>query len=259
MKEEWNALKTLALSSIFGAFLMVLMFISGGMNTKEYLRDAKLADGSEADWRDKAAAVLYSPGELHVAHFKSEINCQHCHSPAKKVDDEYCISCHPADDFKTNTNKEVLRDAHITIIKEMSCFACHTEHQGLGGRISVTLDLNGHRTKLKHELQEDCKQCHISDYERAHPNMINEKCVVCHKLEKTFSFKTHTFRHTDVKGLQINVYSTDFVKLPYPEQGQCEECHKIKFHVGEMGRNRQLPSSVDGAFDCLSCHNLKKM
>lgn len=259
MKGEWGALKTLAVAYIFGTMLVILMFLTDGSGQKEYARNIELSDGSKADWRDKTASLLYSPGALHAAHFKSEINCQNCHIPGKKVDSQYCTSCHSKEDFKTNTKNEVLRDSHITVMKEMSCFSCHTEHKGLGGNISVVLNLQGHKTKIKQDVQKECKQCHVSDYKRAHPNMSKEACVDCHKLENPFLFTVSTFRHTDVKKLGIDPNSSDFIKLPYPDQGQCEECHKPKFHVGEKGINQSVPSAVDGEFDCLSCHNFDNM
>lgn len=257
MRGEWNALKTLTVSGIFGMLLVILMLVSEGTNQKEYLRDAKLVDGSEADWRDKTASVLYSPGELHAAHFKSEINCQHCHTPGKKVDSEYCISCHSGEDFRINSKKEVLRDTHLTVTEEMSCFACHSEHRGLGGKISPVLDFKGHKTLIDKEIREDCQPCHASDQKQSHPNMNNDTCVDCHKLEEPFAFKTQTFRHTDVKELKIDENSIDFIKLPFPDQGQCEDCHEPQFHVGEKGINLAYPSSVSGEFDCLSCHTFK--
>lgn len=258
MKWEWSGLNNLAVTFILGVILVVLMFLTQSMTPKEYLRDAKLIDGSEADWYDKAAAVLYSPGELHAAHFKSEINCQHCHIPGKRVSSDYCISCHSKEDFRKNTKEDVLRDSHIAMIQGMSCFDCHTEHQGLGGRISVVLDLEGHKNKIKPELQADCKQCHLSEFKNAHLNMINQKCVDCHTLEQPFLFKNHTFRHTDLTKLQIDSYSNGFIKLSNPEEGVCKDCHQPDFHVADRTENGQIPS-IEGEFDCGSCHNLNRI
>lgn len=255
MKREWGTLQTLLVAFILGTLLTVVMFVADGVNQNELTRDKKLDDGSQGSWRDKVASVLYSPGQLHAAHFKSEINCQNCHSPAQKVKSDYCISCHSKADFTKNTKDGVLRDSHFTFIKELSCFTCHTEHKGLGGRISQELDLAGHQTRLGKALEQDCKQCHTSEYKIAHPDMINKTCEDCHKLEEPFSFKSHTFRHIDVKKLQIDPKSTAFVKLPYPDKDQCEGCHLPKFHVGEKGIDPINPASVEGGFDCLSCHN----
>lgn len=255
MKKEWSALKTLLISAFVGIGLIFIMYGLDTENQREYLRDKELTDGAEADWHDQLASILYSPGELHTAHFKSEINCQHCHSPGKKVASDYCISCHSKKDFQKNTESKVLQDTHIFIKEEITCFACHSEHQGLGGDISVSLDLNGHETYLKKQIREDCVKCHVSDQKRAHPNMSNETCIDCHKLENPFSFKTQSFQHTDVNELKIDENSTEFIKLPFPAEGNCDECHKPGFHVGERGFEKATPPPVEGEFDCLSCHN----
>lgn len=255
MKKEWDAFKTLLVSAVIGVGLVILMFGIDNTEQKEYLRDETLNDGNESDWHDKLASVLYSPGELHSAHFKSEINCQHCHIPGERVSSDYCITCHSKKDFKNNTTSEILTDTHLFIMDEMTCFNCHSEHRGLGGNISISLDLEGHKTHLIKSVREECVECHQSDQKQAHPNMKNNQCIDCHKLEQPFSFHTNNFVHTDVEELKINKNSLDFIKLPFPSNGECEDCHKPNFHVGEKGFDRSSPPQIEGEFDCLSCHN----
>jgi|GEM_PF-2723329 len=257
MKKEWGALHTFAVAFLVGIVLVTVMIVSDNLHPKaDHTRSAQLTDGSAGGWSDKVASFLYSPGELHAAHFKSEINCQNCHTPGQPVQSEYCVSCHSKADFTANSPQEVVKDAHLVFIDGVTCFTCHTEHRGLAGNISVPLDLAGHKLKLDDKLQKDCQQCHISDYKQAHRDMVNKTCEDCHKLSEPFSFKAHTFRHTDIQKLHIDPASKAFVKLPYPEHGECEQCHEPQFHVGEKGVSTTTPGSIDAdGFDCLSCHN----
>ncbi len=252
---KWNGPIALVVYLVVAIILTAIMYSSYLKTTEAFDRSQELPEGNPVSWVDKTALFLYSPGEIHASHFKSEINCQHCHTPAKTVKSTLCLSCHSEQDFKQNTESEVIADTHLTLKEQQSCFNCHSEHKGLVGEISVELKYEGHKTMIDEKIREDCFSCHQSEGKLAHLNMISESCIDCHKLEEPFHWDNVTFKHTDVEELEIDPSIKSFTKLPVPDKGQCIDCHEENFHINNLKDERDVLPSVEGTFDCRVCHS----
>ncbi|MFN7249979.1 MAG: cytochrome c3 family protein [Anaerobacillus sp.] len=252
---KWTTTKAIILFSIVGFFLVCFMFFSLNDEPITFERHEDMTE-IESSWDlNKLATVFYSPGELHSVHNQVIIQCQHCHKPLNQVSNERCSGCHTENDFIENTKNIVLKDAHLEITANLqSCFDCHTEHQGFGGSISGVFNYDGHRTLIEENYREECSRCHLSEAKTKHVNMINETCSDCHKLEEPFQWSATTFNHLKVEKLKIDINIRNFTRLPFPDKGQCSDCHESGFHIEKEKKVDGVITNVEGNFDCTICH-----
>lgn len=244
---------------MIGIILVGIMLSTNYEKPIEYERDEKLQAGNSERLSSKLAFYLYSPGEVHVTHYKKEITCKHCHSPAVKLGKSNCTSCHSKQDFKENSSTSLLEETHTTLLDQGTCLTCHTEHQGAKGKITIPLQLDEHKTVIPKTIKKKCSACHRSEGKKAHENMDSDKCNDCHKLDEPFNWEKADFKHDSIKKLKINSSLNSFTNLPIPENGECESCHEKGFHVIDRKNEKDYITTIEGKFDCKTCHNFQNI
>ncbi|MDH4099550.1 MAG: cytochrome c3 family protein [Nitrospirota bacterium] len=207
-------------------------------------------------------APLYSPGDLASAHSKTR--CKDCHAPFKKVPSESCSTakCHP--DGKTG-KKLSIKDLH-TRVKGKDCLACHTDHKGVGAKITKAMNHDtfardsrcvdchiGPKDKLHVAAQGSCADCHGTKAWK--PSTYNhdkyffldkDHMVSCNKCHDTGSYKKYTC-------LNCHEHSTRGIISEHREEGirnfgDCLRCHQVTMNVNGTRRQYGTPK-VDEGFD----------
>ncbi len=210
----------------------------------------------------KYPAPLYSPGDIIKAHEK--LGCSDCHAPFRRTPSESCAvaNCHAPGKVG---KKDAIKDLHNRV-KGQDCLACHTDHKGVKGKITLAFNHKDLPGKVR------CGDCHQAEGDKAHKNKYGNACKACHttKAWKPASFshdrvattacvdchraagkKAHKEKYGDAcKGCHttkdwkaISFSHDKVVKTP------CADCHKAagdKAHPGKYGNL------------CGDCHNTKK-
>lgn len=224
---------------------------------------------------------MFSPGPLSTenrrnitrgdvkSHAQIGSNCAACHaSPwGSATMAERCLDCHT--DIRVAIDKK--QAMHGLLQDAMQCRNCHTEHQGLHGILTMSLDQFDHNCaafKLtgKHTAV-DCASCHRNQLYKGTPT----NCLACHaeptKHKGRFGTdcaSCHSTNNwtTDKIGLFANFdhYQTAFKLTGKHKSVACASCHvnnvfkgtsttcvschaEPKTHKGEFGLN------------CASCHS----
>jgi hypothetical protein len=242
------------------------------------LRDlgAVLAAGLLALCAGSTAAAnlegVLSPGELIKGHAKAETQCENCHTPFQKTEqDLLCEKCH----------KEVARDIeqksgyHGHIKERGACRSCHTDHKGRAAKI-VELDENQFdHDKTRYPLKDahrsvKCATCHspgakwrdaaktcvachkADDSKNGHKGTLGDRCEDCHTVKKwKVTFFDHDKTrfalrdaHADPKVACKDCHANDrFKNTPR----DCYACHK-KADEGKGGHHGRYGQK------CESCH-----
>ncbi|MBI2471441.1 MAG: hypothetical protein HYV59_09400 [Planctomycetes bacterium] len=188
---------------------------------------------------------LYSTGDLRKDH-QGIKNCRQCHIPFKGANSSLCMTsdCHTFDRLSQLANKP-LADLHISYI-DKDCLDCHTEHQGMTGKITKSFD---HKI-LALRILDECGACHIADYQKFHTNRYNTDCKSCHV--STTGWKIISFNHDTIFGkmscISCHPLPKDNKHQQYSET--CETCHTtddwLKTHF-----NHDALSSTQ---TCVECH-----
>jgi len=213
--------------------------------------------------------IFLMPGELIEGHKKYEKQCEKCHEPFDKQEqNQLCLDCHKK--VKQDVVNKKGYHGKSEQVKDKRCKFCHTDHIGRNAKI-VELDEHAfdHRQtdfKLKGAHQKiNCSQCHVKDKkfreakheciachkkDDVHKRRMGNKCQDCHS-EK--SWKKAEFDHDEtdfkLKGKHKKVLCADC----HPNQRykrtptQCVDCHKVQdVHLGDMGKK------------CYKCHSSEK-
>lgn len=176
-----------------------------------------------------------NPGVLVKGHTNLQNNCFACHSIGKGAPTEKCISCHQLKDIglktvaavvieKPNNKTNLLHKS----IKDIKCYYCHTEHNGLS-RENATLNFT--HSVLPKQMLNNCAGCHIDKKpDNNIHNVILSDCSNCHTTDK---WKRAEFKH----------------QLLGEKQNDCRSCHSNK--IPDDGLHKGLEVTVQ----CLQCHN----
>ena len=176
-----------------------------------------------------------NPGVLVKGHSNLRNNCFACHSIGNGAPREKCIACHNL------TNIGIVDVAGLTLpnpisktyllhksIKDIRCFDCHTEHNGLS-RENATLKFT--HSVLPKQMLNTCADCHIDKKpdNKIH-SYVSSDCSNCHTVEK---WKRAEFNH----------------QLLGANQNDCRSCHTNK--IPDDGLHKGLGTTIQ----CIHCHN----
>lgn len=180
---------------------------------------------------------VLSPGDLVQGHAKAEADCNNCHVPFKKVNqDDMCNKCHKdvAQDIAQKTG------FHGRIQNRAQCRSCHTDHKGRAGRIVVLDEKKFDHAQTNFVLKDshgkvECAKCHLA---KAKFRDAQKRCVDCHKKDDDDPKK---------KGHHGSLGD------------KCEECHTIKkwkdtFFDHDKTHFALRNSHADPKVACTDCH-----
>lgn len=205
----------------------------------------------------KYPAPLYSPGELSQKH--ENLRCRECHAPFKRVSSESCskIDCHAVGMIG---KKPATADLHKRIVGQ-DCLACHTDHKGGNGKITIAFD---HEAFLK---KSRCVDCHRRDGEKAHKDRYGENCTDCHG---TKDWEKISFSHEKVSTTPCaDCHKAPSDDLHIRAGKQCASCHTVKAwkpatynHDDYFALDRPHNVACDKCHDrqtfkqynCMNCH-----
>jgi len=128
-----------------------------------------------------------SPGPLSPAHsfLEGVENCNQCHTPDHKNQENKCITCHPEITERITQNRGYHKD------KAKDCNSCHLEHQSLNWKLTV-MDISefdheetGYPLKFSHSNIKDCFTCHRQEISLPREIsrsflMMQSGCKSCH-------------------------------------------------------------------------------
>lgn len=193
----------------------------------------------------KYPAPLYSPGELTEKH--SKLRCKDCHAPFKRVPSESCsvADCHAGAIGK----KAALKDLHGKL-READCLACHTDHKGPKGRITVALVHDKLPAKTR------CVDCHSTEGKKAHKDKYGDACKGCHTTE---NWKAVTFSHERVAASPCgDCHKGPKDQLHAGAGGECRGCHTTKaWKPATLDHDRYFPLDREHNVECGKCHETK--
>ena len=160
----------------------------------------------------KAKSSFWQPNPLHIVHAKCM--CNQCHSPFKGITIENCGNCHQRESYKNlHSYPQVKHD----------CAACHLDHQGEKGTLTITALV---------DRDSWCIQCHKQFHKKTvQPLTVRSQTQQVSFLQKTFDHALH---------------------LEKDKTLQCYKCHKLN-QEGKQDFERisyQL---------CLTCHQQRKI
>lgn len=176
-----------------------------------------------------------NPGVLVKGHSNLQNNCFACHSLGSGAPREKCIACHNL------ANIGIVNVAGLTLlkpnskiyllhksIKDIRCFDCHTEHNGLSKENAT---LNFTHSVLSKQMLNNCADCHIDKKpENKIHRYVSSDCSNCHMVEK---WKRAEFNH----------------QLLGANQNDCRSCHTNK--IPDDGLHKGLVTTIQ----CIQCHN----
>jgi hypothetical protein len=188
---------------------------------------------------------LYSPNDL-VREHQGPCVCKSCHIPFKGISSALCQTsdCHPAERLLSYSVASI-NELHKWVLGEDGCLECHTEHEGIDGKITSPFN----HTMLPVSIVDECISCHDADYQQAHRDTYGIVCKQCHTSEK--DWKVIHFNHgVFAEGKMCTECH------PIPQEGlhiyygqNCERCHTI-----ERWKPATLDHTMVARVDCVTCH-----
>ena len=128
-----------------------------------------------------------SPGPLSQAHSHLEgaQNCNQCHTPDHKNQENKCLSCHSEIVERISEKRGYHKD------KAEDCTVCHLEHQRLTWKLTgmditeFDHDETGYPLKFSHSSIKDCFACHKQEISLSREKsrsflMVHSGCKTCH-------------------------------------------------------------------------------
>lgn len=209
-----------------------------------------------------AAISLVAPGQLHEDHAK--FHCTDCHRPFRGVQPVGCqtAECHPAASLKK-------AEPPVAALHEApgakDCRKCHREHLGAAGAITVAFHVGASQKD-----QAPCSDCHGSEAQKAHPDIAEERCALCHQTTRTW--QDAKFDHKGPGGEACSKCHGAEGKKAHPEikEERCGVCHQstkdwkqVSFdHKGTLAQEpctacHPVPSGAlhqVAGNNCQSCH-----
>jgi hypothetical protein len=215
-------------------------------------------------WSATASAQLLPPGPLSGSHSKLEggEQCQKCHSEARKVSADRCLSCHTALGARIRAGAGL----HGRNYAGKACSSCHVEHRGRGaglvrwpGGAAKSLDhgLTGWALLGRHrELA--CGSCHkarnstggasylgqrsacVACHQDSHEGRYGQSCETCHSATAWNKAEVKQFNHDlarfRLKGKHVDVACAKCHGTPPRyrglKSGSCTDCHEKSPHKG---------------------------
>jgi hypothetical protein len=188
---------------------------------------------------------VLSPGKLSQAHAKWEGDCKSCHVRFdRNGQDRLCMDCH-----KETAQDVQARTGHHGRMKPQQCRTCHTEHRGLGGKLT-NLDekrfdhsVTDFALRGKHQ-QVDCGKCHAPGKKR---RSTPQDCYSCHRKDDNHKGNLGTRCgdcHTENSWKDRKF---DHSKTRFPLEGRHNETK-----CGDCHRNNQYRDQTPR--DCYGCH-----
>lgn len=192
-------------------------------------------------------------GEPHHAAFGDD--CLACHTPLAGIDSEKCTACHT----DIAQQQEQAQGLHGQVV-ELSCTACHQEHQGaevnlitqsldnfttdahaaffpLTGAHSTVSCENCHTNNQFSNTPTNCADCHQEP--DIHAGQFGTQCALC-----------HTTQTWEDGALQVHAFPLDHGMLG---QLQCSTCHTNSFTqfsctaCHEPGFENRIDEIIEGA------------
>jgi hypothetical protein len=223
---------------------------------------AALTDGHAIMPGALHAADPSGDGERHgnVRSHAELDDCEACHPGpfAKDSASDKCLACH--DDIAAELGDKASR--HGRIDAKGHCLRCHTEHQGVAGKLThvdrghfdheaTGFSLHAHK-KTKVGAAFRCADCHHGDTDHFAP----ETCVTCHRADEPGFVSHHvaawgeTCRacHDGVDRFGHNAFDHDHTSFPLTGKhvpARCERCHT---------KVTTLAGFKQAAAACVSCH-----
>ncbi len=193
----------------------------------------------------KSAATLYAPGVLHAEH--QDANCYSCHSAFRGIRSTGCLSagCHSRQEIKTSASEPVLVSAHSETIG-VPCDSCHVEHLGRKGDLTITL----HSSRPPSSWGE-CGGCHQEDSLKAHENIEEGRCDVCH--DSVRAWEDVTMQHDLVAGQECqDCHELRRDKLHRAVGTGCNTCHDTRDWKSVRMKHDQVEAKLRR--QCEKCH-----
>jgi len=153
-----------------------------------------------------------SPGPLSQvhSHLEGAQNCNQCHTPDHKNQENKCLACHLEIADRISQNRGYHKD------KEKDCTLCHLEHQGLTWKLTG-MDITefdheetGYPLKFAHNEIDDCISCHRKEI--SHPReksrsflLLQSGCSSCHPTPHPGRQDDCTVCHT-VRSWKVDIW-----------------------------------------------------
>jgi hypothetical protein len=208
-----------------------------------------------------------NPGVLVKGHSNLRNNCFACHSIGSGATTNKCIACHNIASIglvnvagltitKSNNKTNLLHKS----IKDIRCFYCHTEHNGLS-RENATLNFT--HSVLPKLMLNNCTDCHIDKKpgDDLHKK-VNIDCSSCHN---TNDWKIGKFNHKLLGALEINCINCHLTQKPndgihrnLSADIQCSQCHtSSEWKPSTFDHNKFFRFDENHPSDCKNCHNIQ--
>ncbi|QQS36643.1 MAG: cytochrome c3 family protein [Ignavibacteriales bacterium] len=209
-----------------------------------------------------------NPGVLVKGHTDLQNNCLACHSIGSGAPTEKCISCHKLSEIglkkvsqavseKPNNKTNLLHKS----IKNINCYYCHTEHNGLSKENAT---LNFTHSILPKQMLNNCADCHTDKKpdNKIH-NLILNDCSNCHTTDKweraEFKHQLLGEKQNDCKDCHINKTPDDELHIGLDKTVQCLQCHNTNaWKPSTFDHSKYFRFDKNHPSDCKNCHNEQK-
>lgn len=206
-----------------------------------------------------------NPGVLVKGHTDLQNDCFSCHTLLAGATTSKCTGCHKIDKigmeavseltaFRQNPKTNLLHKS----IKNIKCFDCHTEHNGLS-RENASLKFS--HNVLSKQMLSDCAGCHIDKKpEDDLHKKVNINCSSCHN---TNDWKIGRFDHKLLGAIEINCITCHLTQKPndgihrnLSADIQCSQCHtSSEWKPSTFDHNKFFRFDENHPSDCKNCHN----
>jgi len=190
---------------------------------------------------------LVMPGEVIRGHAEIEAECESCHKPfSRSEQNSLCLDCH--EDIAADSTDRRGFHGRSPDVDGSSCASCHADHEGrnadiLGLDEAVFDHLLTDFELLGHHGEAECSACHVPDVKHrdapgecidchleddAHEGNLGSECADCHNPS---DWADTTFDHD----------TTDFPLVGEHREAECADCHDDPTH-------QNTPTT------CFGCH-----
>lgn len=209
-----------------------------------------------------------NPGVLVKGHSNLRNNCFACHSIGEGAPTNNCISCHNISEIgidtsagslldKTNNKTNLLHKS----IKDIKCYYCHTEHNGLSKENAT---FNFTHSVLPKRMLAECAGCHSEKKpDNSVHNFILSDCSACHNTE---NWKRAEFKHellgkkkNECNNCHTNKIPDDSLHKGLADNIQCVHCHNtIAWKPSTFDHSKYFRFDSSHPSDCSKCHNVNR-
>ena len=193
-----------------------------------------------------------SPGGMLKGHLNLSGDCFACHVPLLGSRPEKCMVCHAVDRIGRFTvagapiagaDNNTAFHQHLT---QQDCMACHTEHRGVDGALSMK--------PFSHQLLDpavrgNCAACHAKPQDSLHLQ-FKQGCLQCHSPR---AWRPATFDHSKYFVLDRDhnaPCATCHVDNDFSRH-TCFGCHE---HTPARIRAKHLEEGIRNLDNCIKCH-----